>query len=410
VLKANIATGDAMATSAGSLALAGHRAATDAELGARLRAAGAVIVAKANMSEWATFRSTRSTSGWSSVGGQTANPYVLDRNPCGSSSGSAVAVAARLVPLAVGTETNGSIVCPAGANGVVGIKPTHGNVSRDGIVPLAASFDTAGPMARTVAGAALLLSVIEGAKSRRTPPRDAAAAFALRDARIGVVRDYEGADDGDGHAAAFGAALRILGDGGAELVDPLEVELTRSITAASFEVMLDEFKDGIDAYLAALPVPPRSLAELVAYNEAHASEVMPHFGQELLELALTRGGRSAPPYAAALAASRDAVRERLSALFEQHALDALVAPVNAPAWRTDHARGDAFSVSSSTLAAVSGFPSVAVPSGLVGELPVAMAFIGRPGDEARLVALAAAFEAARGEFPRPRFLESAQTP
>src|SRR5690606_6227605 len=271
VLKANIATADAMATSAGSLALAEHRAAADAEIVARLREAGAVIVGKANMSEWANFRSLRSTSGWSSVGGQTVNPYVLDRNPCGSSSGSAVAVAARFVPLAVGTETNGSIVCPAGVNGVVGIKPTHGTVSRDGIVPLAASFDTAGPFARTVAGAALLLSVIRAADTQ-VVGNEAAPAFSLSGARIGVVRDYPGAGDDRRLEAAFAAALKLLREGGAELVDPIEVELTRAVSVASFDVMLLEFKDDIDAFLAARSASPRSLAELVAYNEAHEDE------------------------------------------------------------------------------------------------------------------------------------------
>src|SRR5690606_6377548 len=227
---------------------------------------------------------------------------------------------------------------------------------------------------------------------------------------IGVVRDYSGAGDDRGVERAFTAALRLLRDGGAELIDPIEVGLTRAVSAASFDVMLLEFKDDIDAFLGARSASPRSLAELVAYNEAHEDEVMPHFGQEILERALARDGRRDARYAAALRESRDAVRARLAALLEQHALDAFVVPVNAPAWRTDHARGDTFSVSSSTLAAVSGFPSAAVPSGLVGELPVAVAFIGRPQDERRLIVLAAAFEAARGAFPPPRFLAGGRIP
>ncbi|HEX7082362.1 MAG TPA: amidase family protein, partial [Gammaproteobacteria bacterium] len=290
VLKANIDTGDRIATSAGSIALANHHAAADAEVVARLRAAGAVILAKANLSEWANFRSLQSTSGWSSLGGQTKNPYVLDRNPCGSSSGSAVAVAAGLAPLAVGTETDGSIVCPAGVNGVVGIKPTVGLVSAEGIIPIATSQDTAGPFARTVRGAAMLLAVMRDPAAGEDPrngapattlagdfraePSDSAALADLAGVRLGVVRDYDGAGADASVEAAFERWLAMLRDAGAELVDPIELRLPAELRAAELEVLLHEFKAGIDRYLAAVEDGPRSLDALIAFNEEHAAEVM----------------------------------------------------------------------------------------------------------------------------------------
>ena len=400
VLKASIDTADAMATSAGSLALATHRAAVDAELVVRLRAAGAVILAKANLSEWANFRSTRSTSGWSSLGGQTRNPYVLDRNPCGSSSGSAVAVAAGLVPLAVGTETDGSIVCPSGANGIVGIKPTVGLVSQHGIIPIAASQDTAGPMARTVGGAAMLLAVMQTV----APDADAYATARadLRGVRLGVVRDFHGAGTNPDVEAELTRSLARLAEAGAELVDPIEVAVPEGAGDAELEVLLYEFKVGIDAYLAGAKTEPGSLEALIAYNSEHAREVMPHFAQELFERAL--GAVDEAAYRDALAASQTTMRARLDAVFAEHAVDALVAPTNSPAWKTDWVNGDSFSLSSSDLAAVSGYASVAVPGGLVRGLPVGLAFIGRPESEAQLIEIAAVFERARGPLPRPEFL------
>jgi amidase len=400
VLKANIDTADRMATSAGSLALASHHAAVDAELVTRLRAAGAVIVAKANLSEWANFRSTRSTSGWSSLGGQTRNPYVLDRNPCGSSSGSAVAVAAGLVPLAVGTETDGSIVCPAGASGIVGIKPTLGLVSQRGIIPVAASQDTAGPMARTVAGAALLLAAMQTAAI--APVAYAIERTDLRGVRLGIVRDHFGAGRNYDVDGALTRSLARLEEVGAELVDPIEVALPRRENDPELEVLLYEFKVGIDAYLGSVETGPGSLETLIAYNETHSSDVMPHFGQELFERA--HGATDEASYRAALEASNVDMRRRLDALFNEHGLDALVAPTNSPAWKTDWINGDSFSLSSSSLAAVSGYPSVTVPAELVRGLPVGIAFIGRPQSEALLIEIAAAFERARGELPRPAFL------
>jgi amidase len=335
LVKASIDTADAMATSAGSLALAEHRARADADVVARLRAAGAVLLGKTNLSEWANFRSMASTSGWSSLGGQTRNPYVVDRNPCGSSSGSAVAVAARLAPLAVGTETDGSIVCPAAANGVVGIKPTIGTVSQRGIVPIAHSQDTAGPLARTVADAALLLSALVDPGVPAAAPGAPEGAAGLR---IGVVRDFHGAGLDAAVEANFDAALDWLEAAGAVLVDPVSAALPPAAENAELEILLREFRDD------------------------------------------------------------------LGALFAERDLDALIAPANSRAWRIDYPAGDAYRVSSSGIAAVTGYPSVAVPVGLAGELPLGVALIGQPSNEASLFTLAAALERQRGPFPEPRFL------
>jgi amidase len=400
LIKANIDTADRMATTAGSLALAEHRAASDAALVTRLRAAGAVLLGKTNLSEWANFRSLESTSGWSSLGGQTKNAYVLDRNPCGSSSGAAVAVAARLAPLAVGTETDGSIVCPAAANGVVGIKPTLGAIDTAGIIPLARSQDTAGPMARTVAAAALLLDVLEGrpeAPSRRA---------SLRGIRIGVVRNYDGAGRDSGAEMALAATLNLLAANGIEFVDPVFVSLPQTTRGAEHSVLLAEFRDGIDAYLSRVDKGPRSLLDLIAFNDRHAAEVMPHFEQDLLLAASKAPGVGTPLYVAAKTLIA-AERERLLALFETQRLTALVAPANSRAWRTNYARGDRFTVGSSSIAAVAGLPAIALPIMLDRELPVGVNLIGRPGDEHTLLAVAAALEARRGSFPEPRFLSEA---
>jgi amidase len=408
LLKANVDTADALATSAGSLALADHHAAADAPLVARLRAAGAVILGKTNLSEWANFRATRSTSGWSSLGGQTRNPYVLDRSPCGSSSGSAVAVAARLAPLAVGTETDGSIGCPAATNGVVGVKPTLGLVSAAGVVPIAKSQDTAGPIARTVGDAALLLGAMEereppDAGPGRTVSRYPLARPSLRAARIGVVRDYYGAGRDAATESAYDGALAALRRAGAELVDPLELGAGDSLDAAELAVLLHEFRVQIDEYLAAVRGGPGSLEELIEYDTVHAAEVMPFFAQDLLLAAHATEGLESPRYREAREVIA-AFRARLAAAFEDSDLDALVAPANARAWKIDWLAGDRFTVGSSTIAAVTGYPSVAVPSAVVDELPLGIALVGTPGAEARLFELAAAFEAERGPLPPPRYL------
>lgn len=402
LIKANIDTADSMATSAGSVALAEHVAGADADIVERLRSAGAVVLGKTNLSEWANFRSTSSTSGWSSLGGQTRNAYVLDRNPCGSSSGSAVAVAARLAPLAVATETDGSIVCPAAANGVVGIKPASGTVSQRGIVPIAHSQDIAGPMARSVADAALLLSVLVD-RGPRT--------FALADGdasglRVGVIRNFQGAGRDADVEASFTAALGLLREAGAVLVDPVDAALPSEVEDAELDILLAEFHDDLGAYLRGVERGPRSLAELIAFNDEHAATAMPYFGQELLIAARDSGGTATPDYAAARA-TVEAARVALAAVLSEHGLDALVAPANARAWRTNYATGDEYRVSSSSLAAITGYPSITVPVTLAGELPLGVALIGKPDDERTLFSLAAAIERRRGEFPEPRFLPSA---
>lgn len=399
-LKANIDTADRMATSAGSLALAEHRAAADAPVVERLRAAGAVIIGKTNLSEWANFRSTRSTSGWSSLGGQTRNPYVLDRNPCGSSSGAAVAVAARLVPLTVGTETDGSIVCPAGANGVVGIKPTHGLIDGAGIVPIAPSQDTAGPIARTAADAALLLEAMLDPPARSVLA--AAPASGIAGKRIGVLR---AALPDAALATAYEDALAALRSAGAELVEPIDLPDEDDLAAAELEALLFEFHGALDRYLEGVERGPRNLAALIEFNTAHAREVMPYFGQELMLAAVQRESLDDPRYRNARE-TIERFKRRFGAVFAEQRLDAIVAVANGRAWRSDWRRGDAFAVGSSRFAAVSGYPSVVVPAALLAELPVAIALIGTPHSERLLLEIAVSFERERGAFPAPRFLST----
>jgi amidase len=404
LIKANIDTADRLATSAGSLALAHHHATADAPLVANLRRAGAVILGKTNLSEWANFRATKSTSGWSSLGGLTHNPYVLDRNTSGSSSGSAVAVAARLAPLAVGTETDGSIVSPAGINGIVGIKPTLGLISQRGIVPIAASQDTAGPMARTAADAALLLRAMHDAGGSRAAT--APARTSLTGLRIGVVRDFKGAGSDSFVDAAYTAALMLLRSAGAELVDPINLGLDSDVEHAELDVLLYEFRAGLNAYLAGITDGPTSLDEIIQFDKDHAADVMPYFGQDLLVMAAEKGGLDAPEYRAAVAASKERVKSLLAAAFEGSRLDAFVAPVNGRAWTTDLKEGDHFGVDSSSAAAISGYPSLSVPAALAKELPIGIAFTGRPGSEDLLISIASVYEKLRGTFPEPKFLST----
>ncbi len=412
ILKANIDTGDRMATSAGSLALARHRAPDDAFHVAALRRAGAVILGKGNLSEWANFRSTRSVSGWSSIGGQTRNPHVLDRNPCGSSSGSAVAVAAGLTVLAVGTETDGSVLCPAGVNGVVGIKPTVGLVSRDGIIPIALSQDTAGPMARSVRDAALLLAGMaapdnaDPAARAHPGPRDyltALDAGALQGSRIGVWRQYYGADSDPRVEAILDATLARLGELGAEVIDPIGLEIPAGVGEAEYEVLLYEFRDGLNRYLgnAGLTGDRGSLAALIRYNELRAAEIMPWFGQEIFEQAESRGALTDEAYLAALENSGPALRRLIDAVMEERELDAIIAPTNSPAWAIDFVAGDNFSLSSSQLGAVSGYPAVTLPAGNVHGLPVGVTLFGRPWSEPQLIGYAYALEQATRAILRP---------
>ena len=403
VLKANIDTGDKLATTAGSLALAEHHAVDDAVLVAQLREAGAIILAKANLSEWANFRSTRSSSGWSSIGGQTKNAYDPLRNPCGSSSGSAVSVAANLTVLAVGTETDGSVICPSSINGIVGIKPTLGLVSRGGIVPLAHSQDTAGPMARTVRDAAIMLTAMNAADpsdpaaaARPESVADYAAnlsADALAGKRIGVIRSYSGAGDNPYIDRNFDAVVELLRGHGAVIVDPIEID-TDGMGGAEYTVLLYEFKADLNAYLADTTTTVRTLADIIEFNAANAGKVMPFFDQEIMELAEAKGPLTDQEYVDALEKSKRIARDGIDNAMREHRLDALIAPSNGPAWMTDHMNGDHFSVGSSDLAAVSGYASITVPSGFVFDLPLGVSFTGGPFSEETLIQIAYAYEQA----------------
>lgn len=403
VVKANIDTADRMKTTAGSLALAEHRPAEDAFLISRLRDAGAVVIGKANLSEWANYRSSRSSSGWSSLGGQTRNPYDIRRNPCGSSSGSAVAVAASLSVAAVGTETDGSVVCPAGMNGIVGIKPTVGLISRSGIIPIAHSQDTAGPMARSVRDAAILLTAMTGkdpddpasAVSPAAVPDYTAnlAADGLQDRRIGVIRSYYGAGSHPDVEAILDAAIEAMREAGATIVDDIDINMSGAFKAEG-EVLAYEFKAGVEAYLQQSDAPLRSLTEIITFNEANREAVMPIFGQELMLAADEKGPLTDPAYLEALASARRITRTGIDSALEEHELDALIAPTNGPAWLTDHVNGDHFQISSSSYAAISGYPNITVPAGFVSGLPIGLSFIGAAFTEQRLIELAYAFEQA----------------
>ena len=421
LVKDNVDTADRMTTTAGSLALEGSLPPRDAHVAKRLRDAGGVILGKANMSEWANFRSTRSVSGWSARGGQCRNPYALDRNPCGSSSGSGVAVSANLAPLAIGTETDGSIVCPATTCGIVGLKPTVGLVSRAGIIPISHTQDTAGPMARSVADAAALLTALAGADPR-DPATTAAGPHAvdftrfldpagLRGARIGVARNMAGFHpDTD---RLFDDAIAEMKRRGAEIVDPADVPGLKQLGDPEFEVMLFEFKAGLEAYFASLGPRARvkTLADLIAFNEANREREMPYFGQETLLKAQDKGPLTTPAYREALeTCSRLSRREGLDVVLDQHRLDVIVAPTGAPAWVIDPVSGDHFVGGNSTPAAVSGYPSISVPMGFVFGLPVGISFVGRAWSEPVLLRVAHAFEQATRHRKPPRFLTTAELP
>ena len=411
VLKANIDTADQMYTSAGSLALADHVPPEDAFIVKRLRNAGAVVLGKANLSEWANFRSTRSSSGWSSIGGQTRNPYDPTRTPCGSSSGSAVAVAANLTVVAVGTETDGSVVCPAGINGIVGIKPTLGLVSRSGIIPIAHSQDTAGPMARTVRDAAILLTAMTGVDAEDTATADAEihhdysanlTADGLRGKRIGVIRSWYGAGSNPHVDEIYEASIVALREQGAEIVDDIEIE-TEDMYDAEYEVLLYEFKADLNIYLESSGAPLQSLADAIAFNKEHSDSVMPIFGQEVFIEAEEKGPLTDEAYLEALESSKRIAREGIDNTLAEHGLDALIAPTNGPAWMIDHVNGDSFGIGSSSLAAISGYPSITVPAGFVSGLPIGLSFIGGAWNEKQLIEMAYAFEQATGARRAPEF-------
>jgi amidase len=443
LIKDNIDTADRMMTTAGSLALVTAKPRQDAFVVQRLREAGAVIIGKTNLSEWANFRSTHSSSGWSGRGGQTRNPYALDRNPCGSSSGSGAAVSANLCLAAVGTETDGSIVCPSGTCGIVGIKPTLGVVSRSGIIPIAHSQDTAGPMARTVADAVALLEVLAGpdprdrvagngttivvwplASATGTAARgrgngstvvvwprrlsDSLDPAGLRGARIGVARKFFGFNDQVDKLMAD--ALDVMKRQGATIVDPADLPTHGKFDAPEFEVLLFEFKTDLNKYLASLAPGdhPRTLKALIEFNEKNREREMPYFGQEIFTKAEAKGPLTDPAYLKALRTSKTLSKAQgIDAVMVKNNLDAIVAPTGGPAWTTDLLNGDHFTGGSSTPAAVAGYPNVQVPAGYVYGLPVGISFYGRAFTEAKLIRLAYAYEQATKHRRAPRLSPSA---
>jgi len=420
LIKDNIGTADRMATTAGSLALEGSIPAKDAWVARKLREAGAVILGKTNLSEWANFRSTHSSSGWSGRGGQARNPYALDRNPSGSSSGTGGAIAASYAAIGIGSETDGSIVSPSNNCGLVGVKPTIGLVSRAGIIPIAHSQDTAGPMARTVTDAALLLGALVGfdpddpvTKAAATKiVRDYTKALdpnALRGARIGVPRKacFGMSVHGDRIAEA---AIDVLKQLGAVIVDPADLPPPSKVSDSEFDVLLYEFKADLNAYLAALGAnaPAHSLKDLIAFNEAHKDREMPHFGQEIFLQAEKKGPLTDPRYAAALANGYHWTRTLgIDAVMARHKLDAFVAPTSGPASLTDLVNGDYGPNGCSTIPAVAGYPHVTVPAGFVFGLPVGLSFFGKAFSEARLLGYAFAFEQATKHRKAPTFAATA---
>ena len=418
LLKDNIDTHDRMLTTAGSLALVGGaKPSQDAFVAKKLRDAGAVILGKTNLSEWANFRSTKSSSGWSARGGQTKNPYVLERNPCGSSSGSGVAIAANLAAGAIGTETDGSIVCPSSANSLVGIKPTLGLVSRAGIIPIAHSQDTAGPMTRTVMDAAFILSAIAG-----IDPRDAAT----NASRGRSVADYSQILDKDGlRGMRLGVARKSFGFNdrvdklmedrldemeklGAVIVDPADIPTSGKFDDSEFEVLLYEFKADLNAYLARLgpQAQVRSLKDVIEFNEKNRDREMPYFGQDIMIKAQAKGPLTSKAYLQALRKNHLLTRSQgIDFIMKKHRLDALVAPTGGPSWPTDWVNGDHYTGGYSSASAVAGYPHITVPAGYVFGLPVGISFFGGAYSDAKLIKIAYAFEQATKARRAPRFLE-----
>ena len=419
LIKDNIGTADHMTTTAGSLALAGFIPSKDAFVAQRLRQAGAIILGKTNLSEWANIRSNHSSSGWSGRGGQTRNPYVLDRNPCGSSSGSGVAAAANLCALAIGTETDGSIVCPSSANGLVGIKPTLGLVSRSGIIPIAHSQDTAGPMTRTVTDAAILLGALTGVDAEDAATQEgrgkALADYTkfldpngLRAAKIGVARKFFGFSEAVDRL--MNNAIEEMKRQGAVVIDPAEIETTGKFDDSELEVLLYEFKADLNAYLAqwGSNVPVHSLKEIIEFNDRHQEKEMPYFGQDVFLKAEAKGPLTTKDYQDALAKNHRLARtEGIDQVMDKFHLDAIIAPSGSPAWLTDLVDGDHSAGGSSSPAAVAGYPNINVPAGFVFGLPIGISFFGRAWSEPTLIKLAYSFEQATKFRQPPRFLPTA---
>jgi amidase len=419
LIKDNIDTADAMQTTAGSLALIGSKPAQDSRVAKKLRDAGAIILGKTNLSEWANIRSSHSTSGWSGRGGLTRNPYALDRNPCGSSSGSGAAVSANLCTVAVGTETDGSIVCPSSANGIVGIKPTLGLLSRAGIVPISHSQDTPGPMARTVRDAAILLGALAGGD-----PRDPATAEAstkmqkdytqfldqngLRGARIGIARKYFGFSDSVD--ALMNHLIDEMKAAGAVIVDPADLESHGKFDDTELVVLMYELKADLNAYLASRPNPQvHTLADVIAFNEQNKEKEMPYFGQDLFLKAQEKGPLTDKDYVSALAANHSLSREHgIDGMMDKLHLDAIVAPTGGPAWLTDLVDGDHAGGGSSNAAAVAGYPNINVPAGFIFGLPVGISFFGKAWSEPVLLKIAYGFEQLVKARKPPQFLETAK--
>lgn len=420
LIKDNIDTHDRMMTTAGSLALAGSIPLQDSSVAKKLRDAGAVIIGKTNLSEWANFRSSHSSSGWSGRGGQTKNPYVLDRNPCGSSSGTGAAIAANLAAIGVGTETDGSVVCPSNANSLVGIKPTLGLVSRAGIVPIAHSQDTAGPMCRTVTDAAILLGALTGVDSRDTATSASTGrsfsdytkwldANGLKGARIGVHRKSFGFSEAVDKLLKD--AIDVIKTRGATVIDPADIPTHGKFDDSELEVLLYEFKADLNSYLASLGprAPVKSLKEIIDFNEQSRDREMPYFGQDLLIKAQAKGPLTEKAYRDALAKNQRLSRkEGIDLVMDKNKLDALIAPTGGPPWPTDWVNGDHFTGGYSTASAVAGYPHITVPAGYVFGLPVGISFFGRAWSEPTLIKFAYAFEQATKARRTPGFLATAK--
>ncbi len=420
LIKDNLDTADKMTNTAGSLALEGSHPPQDSTVAKKLREAGAVLLAKTNLSEWANIRSEHSSSGWSARGGQCRNPYALDRNPCGSSSGSGAATSANLGAASIGTETDGSIVCPSNSNGLAGLKPTVGLVSRAGIIPISHTQDGAGPMTRTVRDAAIVLSAIAGADSRDAATAASAGkshadytrfldAKGLKGARIGVARQYFGFHrDVD---KVMEEALAEMKRQGAELIDPVALTKDSAVGDAELLILLYELKSDLNAYFASLgaKAPVKSLADVIEFNEKNKDREMPYFGQELFIKAQAKGPLTAKDYLDALKKCRTLSREKgIDATMTRHKLDAVVGPTGGPAWLTDLVNGDHFGGGVSTLPAVAGYPHITVPAGFIRGLPVGISFFGRAWSEPVLLKIAYSFEQATRHRRAPKFLPTAE--